>query len=197
MDRVSNYNPEPIIFHPTTDRHSDLVFTFAGELRGLNKQGILDVWGDTVALVYDENNRLINVNDMSLAEGASFKRRLNQYAYVEPDIMVFKENAALNNDRNTRKAGCPDLIIEIWSKDNKVEHREFKKSLYSTSSITEHWYMDQESDIVECWKGDQRLPDQHLQNILRTQNGLEFDLRDKQTLDSTGLDDFNKFGFKG
>lgn len=197
MGSMNDYKAESITFHPTTDRHSDLVFAMAGELRDLNKKGILEVWGDTVALVYDEEEKLINVNQMSLAEGAVFKRRLNQYGYVEPDVMIFKENASLNNDRNTRKAGCPDLVIEVWSVDNKEEHRQFKKQLYGTSEVTEHWYIEQESDIVECWKGNVRLPDQHLSDILVTQQGLEFDLRDKQTLDSSGLEEFVKYGFKG
>jgi len=185
MDRVNTGISETAHFFPTTDRHSDLVFSFAGELRHLRRKGVLEVFGDTVALVYDDENRLINVNDFGLKEAELFKRSINQLSYVEPDIMVFKDNVALNNHRNTRKAGCPDLIIEVWSNKNDEAHRQFKKNLYSTSNVTEHWYIEQENDIVTCYLGSTRLPDQHLRNILKTQNGLEFDMRDLQTLDDT------------
>ena len=185
-----------ISFHPTTDRHSDLVFFFAGELRPLRRRGELEVIGDTVALSYDKENKLINVNDFSLKEGELLKRRLNQLPYVEPDLMVFKENISLNNHRNTRKAGCLDLIIEVWSDKNDQRHRDFKQALYSTSPITEHWYLEQENDIVICFLGTKRLPDQHLRNILKTQNGLEFDMRDLQTLDDTSWKSFLENGYQ-
>ncbi|MCL1948436.1 MAG: Uma2 family endonuclease [Turicibacter sp.] len=195
MDRMIEQSQD-IYFHPTTDRHSDLVFSFAGELRPLRRRGELEVIGDTVALVYNGDG-LINVNDFTFKEAEILKRQLNQFSYVEPDIMVFKENVSLNNQRNTRKAGCPDLIIEIWSDKNDLKHREFKKNLYSSSMVTEHWYLEQENDIVECYLGKKRLPDQHLRNVLKTQNGLEFDMRDLQTLDDTSWKSFVENGYKG
>ena len=111
--------------------------------------------------------------------------------------MVFHEQIFLNNRKNTRKAGCPDLIIEIWSAENDEKHRFEKLQVYSSSEVTEHWYVEQESDIVKCYKGKKRLPDQHLRNTLKTQNGLEFDLTDVQTYDDASWNEFIEYGFKG
>ena len=49
----------------TTDRHSELVGAFTGELRPRKKSGDLIYWSDTVALVYDEHQNLINVSGLS------------------------------------------------------------------------------------------------------------------------------------
>jgi len=40
-----------------------------------------------------------------------------------------------------------------------------------------HWYIEQDSNKVECYIGSEQLPDQCLTKKLRTQKGLEFDLR--------------------
>lgn len=186
----------PIKLMATTDRHSDLVDGFTGEMWQLRKQGKLIYWSDTVALIYDDEGRLINVNDFSKRQEQELIFNLTKYRYLEPDVMIFKENAVVSNRKGTRKAGCPDLIIEVWSDDNKQVEREGKFSIYSSSPITEHWYVEQESDIIECYLGQTRLPDQHLKNILTTQSGLEFDLRTLQTLDDTSWNTFIEYGFK-
>ena len=67
--------------------------------------------------------------------------------------------------------------MEIWSENNFDIARNFKKLLYSTSDITEHWYIEQDSNIVECWYGKNRLSDKNLKDILINQDNIEFDLR--------------------
>ena len=96
---------------------------------------------------------------------------------VQPDLAFFNKNKYVTNKRETKVAGCPDLIVEVWSDGNTQSHRDYKKYLYSTSSITEHWYIEQDANKVECYIGKEQLPDQYLTNILKTQNGIEFDLR--------------------
>jgi len=51
------------------------------------------------------------------------------------------------------------------------------QNLYATSSITEHWYIEQDSNHVQCYVGKERISDQNLTVVLITQKGLEFDLR--------------------
>ena len=97
--------------------------------------------------------------------------------YIQPDFMFFKNNLFLENGKKLRIAGQPDLIVEIWSEENTQREKDFKMSLYKTSPITEHWYIDQDSNKVKCHMGGGQLPDQCLTNILKTQKGLEFDLR--------------------
>ena len=55
--------------------------------------------------------------------------------------------------------------------------RDFLRNLYATSDVTEFWQIEQNSNTVKCLIGATKLPNQSLKNILRTQKGLEFDLR--------------------
>lgn len=180
----------------TTDRHSNLVDGFAGELRPLRKKGDLEYYSNTMALVYDEDRQLIEVDGLSKVEENQLVRGLSKMQTIEPDLLVFQHNAYLTNFSGTRKAGCPDLVIEVWSEYNKPEHRADKFGIYSSSPATEHWYLEQKCDILECYLGKKRLPDQHLRNILKTQSGLEFDLTDLQTFDDEQWNEFIKYGFK-
>jgi len=181
----------------TTDRHSDLVNGFGGEMRQARKNGELVYWTDTVALVYDEAERLIDINTLTREEEHEVILKLGKFGYFEPDVMVFQKNPYATNRKGTRKAGCPDLVIEVWSDDNKPDEREKKFRVYSSSPHTEHWYVEQESDIVSCYLGGTRLPDQHLKNVLKTQRGLAFDISDLQTFDDTSWNSFMEYGYKG
>jgi Uma2 family endonuclease len=96
---------------------------------------------------------------------------------VQPDFFLFHKNPYIINKRDIRTAGQPDLIVEVWGEEDTKNNRDFKKYLYSASDITEHWYIEQDSNTIKCYLGRNELPDQSLMNILKTQNGLEFDLR--------------------
>jgi Uma2 family endonuclease len=91
--------------------------------------------------------------------------------------MLFKDNPYLKNNKGLRTAGQPDLIIEVWSEGNTDRDKNFKKDLYSSSPITEHWYIEQDSNDVTCYFGTDRIKNQHLSDILVTRGGLQFDLR--------------------
>ena len=90
---------------------------------------------------------------------------------------MFKNNPYLENRRETRTAGFPDLIIEVWSDGNSAFERARKHSLYSSSPVTEHWYIDQDKNTIECFFGATKLPEQNLKNLLITQGNIMFDLR--------------------
>jgi hypothetical protein len=105
------------------------------------------------------------------------KDTINDLEYVQPDFLFFKDNPFLCNERETVTAGCPDLIIEIWSGGNTKEEREFKFNLYTSSANVEHWYIEQKSNEVACYLGEKKLKPQSLTDILRTRAGIEFDLR--------------------
>ena len=97
--------------------------------------------------------------------------------YVQPDFVLFKDNKHITDSRDLRTAGQPDLIVEVWSGGNTKNDRDFLRELYATSDITEFWQIEQHSNTVKCSAGTVELPKQSLKNILRTQKGLEFDLR--------------------
>ena len=51
---------------------------------------------------------------------------------IEPDFMLFRNNKFLRNENHMRLIGQPDLVVEIWSKSNELDERNFKRHLYST-----------------------------------------------------------------
>ena len=103
---------------------------------------------------------------------------INDLQIVYPDYMLFHTNKFITNTNKTRVAGYPDLIIEVWSPYNSIEEINFKRTLYSTSPVTEHWYLQQDSNVVNCYLGNTVLSEQSLKNLLETQKGLRIDLRD-------------------
>ncbi|MCL1986399.1 MAG: hypothetical protein FWG64_00280, partial [Firmicutes bacterium] len=54
--------------------------------------------------------------------------------------------------------------------------RNFKFTIYSSSPTTEHWYLEQDSNIVECYLGQTQLPKQDISQTLVTTRNLQFDL---------------------
>jgi len=95
----------------------------------------------------------LNVNTISRQEEKHLARQLTKLKYIESDVLIFKENVQVRNEQRTRIAGCPDLVIEVWSNDNDGLHRQKKFDIYSSSTLTEHWYVEQHSDIVRCFLG--------------------------------------------
>jgi len=166
----------------TTTRHNRIITTLIGKLFDLIEQKAIHVLQSDCALVYW--GRETELHSLSLVDIENPKNKsvfkesvINELSYVQPDLMLFQKNKYTENKWNTRTAGCPDLIIEIWSEGNTQEDKAFKKFLYSTSDKTEHWYIEQDSNDVICFLGQNPLPAQSLLNILRTGNEIELDLR--------------------
>jgi Uma2 family endonuclease len=104
---------------------------------------------------------------------------LDDLEFIEPDFMLFYKNSYMQNKRGTRIAGYPDLIVEVWSDSNTKADKEQKFAIYSNSdNITEHWYINQESNDVTCYIGQNQLESQSLERPLKTKSGLIFDLTD-------------------
>ncbi|MCL1987037.1 MAG: Uma2 family endonuclease [Firmicutes bacterium] len=165
-------------------RHSDLLerignmFSFAYLDRILKKEMIF--YRENSALVYSGKYgcferfppfELYNVN----AEPIPLDT-LREADYVQPDYMLFQHNKVQQDESTYKMAGCPDLIIEVWSKGNTKEDRAVLSKLYATSEITEFWQIEQDSNEVKCSIGKNILPDQSLTIPLKTQSGLVLDL---------------------
>ena len=166
----------------TTDRHNDMVSKLIHDVMGLKIRNEVRARQSDCALVYWGTKKepvlteMINILDIKDTE--NFKESvINELEYVQPDFLLFRNNPYIVNSKRTKTAGYPDLIIEIWSDSNSDTEKEFKKHLYSTSEKTEHWYITQTSNEVECYLGSVRTENQNLANILVTRGGLEFDLR--------------------
>ncbi|MCL2159847.1 MAG: Uma2 family endonuclease [Oscillospiraceae bacterium] len=171
------------IFMPmaTTDRHNKFVATLmnrifnrveSGEVHALQEQCPLVYWGSKDL---PKGFELVDVSDIKNTE--HFLDNITELEYVNPDFMLFADNPYIKNKKGTRTAGQPDLIVEIWSDSNTDNNRAFLQNLYASSPITEHWYIEQNSNDVTCYMGKERLADQFLTNVLVTQNGIKFDLR--------------------
>lgn len=167
----------------TTFRHNEIIAELIMEIAELIKnRREIRMLHENCSLVYlgkrTEIDTLFLVDITQIKDIEHFKENvMSDLRRVEPDFMLFNKNAYVENKQRTRIAGYPDLIVEVWSERNDDAEQEFKKFLYSTSPKTEHWYIKQDSNDVECFLGQNVLPTQTLKSILRTQNGLEFDLR--------------------
>ena len=166
----------------TTTRHNNILTEMYRYLANyfhdllINKQ--ISILLEQLSLCYYGEYK--EIDSIELIDAANIKldnSTINQLHVVQPDLMIFKDNKFLTNKEQTRYVGKPDLIVEVWSNINSDGHKLFKKTLYSTSEITEHWYIEQNSNEVECWFGDKQLPYQNLTNILKTQQSIEIDLR--------------------
>jgi len=169
----------------TSRRHNKIINELVARIYNSIHRSDIDVLTSDCALVhwgfknkaYQECS-LVNVSCIEKEDVDDFiSETINDLEYVQPDFLFFKDNPFLCNQRETVTAGCPDLIIEVWSKSNTKEERQFKYNLYSTSDIVEHWYIEQNSNEVACFLGSNALESQSLANVLKTQKGIEFDLR--------------------
>ena len=166
----------------TTIRHNKITRSLSSSVMELEKKQKALALQEECALVHWGDKRkndlikLVNIAEIDNID--KFKKTtINRLDYVMPDFVLFKNNPYLNNEYETRTAGCPDLIIEVWSDGNDKDERESKRDLYATSSVTEHWYIEQDSNEVICYFGDKKIGSQNLNNVLITLNELQFDLR--------------------
>ena len=181
LDNVTTL--ENYIASPASRRHGELTRAFDIALNGYTGGGAL-LSRETQRLVYyggfgsEYEYSLLSLVDVAgLDDFDAFRRRvINDLNTVEPDIMFFKDSKFVENETQTRVAGRPDLIVEVWSPSNTLYDKQRKFDIYSTSDITEHWYVEQDSNLVVCYIGKMKLPSQCLGDVLATQKGLKLDL---------------------
>ena len=166
----------------TTARHNKLISALIGNFFALLQTQQAHILHEECSLVYwgkksePTSFKLVDISEIE--DVNEFKEIIiEDLYYVQPDFMLFNINPYIENKRQTRTAGCPDLIVEIWSRDNTKNDKAFLQNLYATSNITEHWYIEQDSNKVICYLGKNKLKDQCLTDILQTHGGFKLDLR--------------------
>ena len=165
-----------------TARHGRLLSFLENSVFDLFLKEKVINFSESASLVYWGNKKqphscsLVDIKAISDTDDF-IKEVINILALTTPDYMHFSTNKFIINDNETRVAGFPNLIVEVWSKSNSEIDRELLKYLYSTSDETEHWYIEQDSNVVECWYGNNRIEDKSLKDILKAIDGIEFDLR--------------------
>ena len=166
----------------TTARHNQITGTIFGSILALLKKREAHAMHEECSLVHwgkkTDPTSLSLVDISEIEDLARFKEStIEDLYYVQPDFMLFRNNPYIENKRQTRTAGQPDLIVEVWSDGNTRNERAFLQNLYATSDITEHWYIEQDSNEVICYIGRNRIDNQNLADVLVTRSGVEFDLR--------------------
>ena len=166
---------EQLLRMGTYPRHNHLVSSFFVEVGHLFKKKKVYPLQENCFLVhfgkkYSGEERLVDasaVPDLTV---------LDELEVVQPDFLLFQRNKFVQTSSTLRTAGIPDLVVEVWSKSNDKYEREMKFRIYSSSPMCEHWYLTQDSNVVECFKGTCALPSQDLSRVLKSTGGLEFDL---------------------
>ena len=167
----------------TSRRHNKIINELVAEIYSSVDRRDIDVLTSDCALVHwgakNKTHQVYSLVDVYAIEDVNdfTSDTINDLEYVQPDFLFFRDNPFICNERETVTAGCPDLIIEIWSNSNTKEEREFKYNLYSNNDIVEHWYIEQKSNEIACFLGRDKLKPQSLANVLKTLKGIEFDLR--------------------
>jgi hypothetical protein len=166
----------------TKPRHNKLAGLIYYKLSELMWAGKAEVYFESCSLVhYGHQKEPLSMQLIDAANISDITAFKNELMYeldsVQPDIMFFMNNKFVHDSRGVRIAGCPDLIVEIWSTGNTIAHCELKRNLYSTSKITEHWYLEQDKNEVICYLGEKQSVSQDLRKALKTKDGIEVDLR--------------------
>ena len=166
----------------STGRHNRFIMTISSavidflrkkEVYALQEECALVHWGYKGKSDFKALIKISDIEDTTVF----IEETINELDYIQPDFLLFKNNTYLHNKNETKIAGCPDLIIEVWSKVNTKVERTFKQDLYASSSVTEHWYIEQDSNEVICYLGNQKNENQYLTDILVSREGFTFDLR--------------------
>ena len=161
----------------TTWRHNEFVvhlgFAFMSAMKGKKARFATE----EVALVYEGNlgEECCRLVDISLIKDKEYfaESTIEYFRFVQPDLFIFNhDNLYITNKRELRVAGRPNIIVEVWSDGNLKYERQYKQELYSTSPITEHWYIEQDNNTVVCYKGKERLPNQNIMNNLKTYDNI-------------------------
>ena len=133
------------------------------------------IFGDNMSLVYKGEHT--NFEHFELAPCSKYtQKEIDSLNVIVPDFMLFAKDGYKFNKSKARVAGQPLLVIEVWSSGNTKDERTRKKYLYSTSKLTEHWYISQTSDEMECYIGNIKIENQHLTKSVKTNFGLELNL---------------------
>ena len=162
----------------TLPRHGHLTSSFFADVKDLFKKGLLYPLQEQHYLAYlgkkySGEERLIEPTYFSRYTDTLFE----ELGRVQPDFLFFKDNKYIQNKTTMITLGIPDLVVEVWSDSNDDIERMFKQRIYSSSDKCEHWYLEQNSNLVKCYLGKKQLKDQTLLDFLVTTKGIKFDLR--------------------
>ena len=104
----------------TTLRHMEILDWFTGFSNEKKKQDpTIKTGREQIALV-ENDGELIDVSKYTDLGIQTIRETMGIMNYTYPDFMIFKDNPVIINEKRTRFAGIPDLIIEVWSESNPL-----------------------------------------------------------------------------
>ena len=158
----------------TTIRHMKILDWFSGFAIKEQEKDYFVYAREQIALV-ENYGVLIDVSELTDEQRQKVRNVMGKMRYTYPDFMIFKNNPVIINNQETRYAGIPDLIIEVWSQKNSESEKEQKRKLYRTKK-SEFWEFNQDSPKVLCWAQDGTKYEQFMDKPMRTPWSEEFDL---------------------
>ena len=95
----------------STERHNLFTGSFFGSVMDLFRKKEVKAFNNEGALVYLGTRKEFyrNLVDIDNFDAGC----INDLEYVQPDFMLFKKNAFVQNERKTRIAGYPDLVRRL------------------------------------------------------------------------------------
>ena len=129
---------------------------------------------EQIALV-ENYEALIDISKLTDAQRQKLRKVMSKMKYIYPDFMIFKDNPIIINRSETRYAGIPDLIIEVWSDIDSEDQKKYKRNLYCTQK-SEYWEIEEYSPKIVCWNKDGTKYEQFMDKPLLLPWGEELDL---------------------
>lgn len=159
----------------TTVRHMEILDVFTEFSNQKKRQDpTIKTGREQIALV-ENGGELIDVSAYTELGIQTIREVMSTMDHSYPDFMIFKDNPVIINEKRTRFAGIPDLIIEVWSESNPKPDRERKRKMYRTPQ-SELWEINQDSPVIICWKKEGKMYEQHMDQTVKTPWGEALDL---------------------
>lgn len=161
----------------TTQRHMQILDYFSVYALPKSLEDFDFHYGREQIALVENYSALIDVSELSDVKRQKLRKIMNRMKYINPDFMFLKNNPVIINKIETRYAGIPDLIIEVWSDKSSNDEKLYKRKLYCTNK-SEFWEIEENSPKVICWDKDGKKYEQFMDKPLITPWGETFDLVD-------------------
>ena len=186
MDRAQ------ILTMGTTVRHMEILDAFTEFGSKKKRQNPQIITGREQIALVENYDKLIDVSELTELDIQTVIKNIGKLKYTYPDFMIFNSNPVIISKNETRYAGIPDLIVEVWSKTNQEAERIQKRNLYRTNN-SELWEIDQDSPVITCWNKKGEMYQQYMNKTVTTPWGEEIDLTElaQDVIDILPNDRFN------
>jgi Uma2 family endonuclease len=86
---------------------------------------------------------------------APFDVVFSSFDVVEPDLLYFSNERAVQVLTPQHVRGAPELVVEIASPGTRSRDETIKRRLYERSGVSEYWIVDPDLDVVRIYRREQ------------------------------------------